>query len=137
MSHQGVPVRRRFSFARCASYLRISVLHIGEYVNFDETIKNIMNYSEIIRGVLDVAVKISGEEESVIISSTKTKKISTIRSIVLFVLHNDMSVPTSKIAEKFGRSRRSIFWHCNKMSKQLPLYKEYREIREEILRMLS
>ena len=104
---------------------------------FDETIKNSMNYSEIMRGVLDVAVKISGEEESVIISSTKTKKISTIRSIVLFVLHNDMSVPTSKIAEKFGRSRRSIFWHCNKMSKQLPLYKEYREIREEILRMLS
>ena len=41
---------------------------------FDETIKNSMNYSEIIRGVLDVAVKISGEEESVIISSTKTKK---------------------------------------------------------------
>ena len=52
---------------------------------FDETIKNSMNYSEIIRGVLDVAVKISGEEESVIISSTKTKKISTNTHLIYLI----------------------------------------------------
>ena len=33
MPRQGVPVRRRFAFARCASHLRISVLQGGEYVN--------------------------------------------------------------------------------------------------------
>ena len=61
-----------------------------------------------------------------------TEKLATARSYALYILHRDEKVTINRLAAKFKRTPRTIYWHVRKMEDILKWYEKERKIYQEI-----
>lgn len=69
-------------------------------------------------------------------SYDKHHSVNKARLMAIFIAHNDFAVSSNDLSKEYGRTRREIFWICQKMRFILGAYEEdltlYRDIKKKL-----
>lgn len=69
--------------------------------------------------------------DSVLMKERKMNSAMT-RSFIIYILHNDYQMPTSKIAQRYNCTRRCVFWHLKKVDGLITTSRIYKNMYEKV-----